>query len=118
MAQDLKHFAGQKFAGSVGAGIPDAHGLWVLIDNILLNADWTRVAPWGLSSGNPPAGVPVSPNDGVTIFVPAEEVSKLAPAANALWKALNRAGIKAYEAPTSSQTRSGVLVIEVGTKPQ
>jgi hypothetical protein len=102
----------------VAASVPDARPLWTKLVEILKASGWVLKAPWGLATGDPPAGVPVEPNDGVTIFVPKDDVPTLAPAANALWRALNDAGIKAFEAPDAGpQVMPKVLAIEIGTKP-
>jgi hypothetical protein len=112
-------FAGQEFSGMVAGSVPGARPLWVLLDKTLRAANWIRVAPWGAATGDPPAGIPISPDEGVTIFVPADDVTNLAPAANALNSALNDAGIKAVSVSDAGpQTRPKIIVIEIGIKPQ
>ena len=115
----IKPFAGQEFAGAVAASVPDAWSLWETLDKTLRAAHWIRRPPWGLATGDPPAGVPVSPNEGVTIFVPQDDFASLAPAVNALSFALNAAGLKSYVARDAGpQTRPKIIVVEIGTKPQ
>ena len=115
----IKPFAGQEFAGTVAAGVPDASSLWATLDKTLRAAHWVRRLPWGLATGDPPAGIPVSPNKGVTIFVPQDDLASLAPAVNTLSSALNSAGLKTYVAPDAGpQTRPKIIVVEIGTKTQ
>jgi hypothetical protein len=72
-----------------------------------------------MAAGEPLAGIPVTPNDGVTIFVPAADAAELAPAAKALASALAVNGIVAEAAADRGpQTRPKIMVIEIGTKPQ
>jgi HAMP domain-containing protein len=80
----IKAFAGQEFSGQVAASVQDARPLWVMLDKTLRAGNWIRVPPWGATTGDPPAGIAVSPDEGVTIFAPADEVANLAPAVNAL----------------------------------
>src|SRR4030095_13933738 len=49
---------------------------------------WVRVPPIGLSVGDPPAGVPLVPNSGVTVFVAASRANEFAPIAQLLAAAL------------------------------
>ena len=115
----IKAFAGQEFAGAVAASVPDAWSLWETLDQTLRAAHWVRRPPWGLATGHPPAGIPVSPNEGVTIFVPQDDLVSLAPAVDALSSALNAAGLKTYVARDAGpQTRPKIIVVEIGTKPQ
>lgn len=119
LIEAMKPFAGHRFSGMVAAAVSDARPLWNALAASLKRAGWIFELPAGLARGEPPAGVPISPNEGVTIFVPAQEISELAPAANALYAALNAAGIKTFEAKDGGpQAKAGVLAIEVGTKPQ
>ena len=111
-------FRDQQFSGMVASGVSDAPNLWVSIDQALGNGGWKREPPWGLSIGDPPHGVPISPGDGVALFIPAQDVHRLAPAANALTNALQDSGIKTVEVPDNGpQSRTGIIVIEIGTKP-
>src|SRR5881275_1206449 len=88
LAAQLRQFAGQEFAGQVAPGSEDARGLWEALDPALAAAQWVRVAPAGLSVGNPPAGVALAPTSGVTVFVAASRANELAPIAQALAGAL------------------------------
>jgi hypothetical protein len=117
--QTVKPFAGQEFSGQVAAGVPDARPLWISIDKLLTAAHWIRVPPWGVAAGDPPAGIPISPNEGVTIFVPTDDVASLTPAATALLSTLTDAGIKTVAVTNAGlQTRAKIIVIEIGIKPQ
>src|SRR5215471_18399276 len=71
LTAQLRQFAGQEFTGQVAPGSDDARGLWEALDPALAAAGWVRVAPYGFAIGNPPAGVPLAPNSGVTVFVAA-----------------------------------------------
>lgn len=115
----LKSFAGQQYSGMVAGSVPDARSLWVILDKVLTAANWIRQPPWGLAAGDPPAGVPVSPSDGVTLFVPVADLPELLPAVKTLASTLIAAGIAtAIAADSGPQTRPKIIVIEVGTKPQ
>jgi hypothetical protein len=115
----LKPFAGQEYSGMVAGSVPDARALWVMIDKVLTAANWVRMPPWGAAVGEPPAGIPIAPSDGVTIFVPAADVAELAPAAKTLASALAAFGIVTVAAADSGpQTRPKIMVVEIGTKPQ
>jgi hypothetical protein len=94
--------------------------LWEELDKALRLANWVRVAPSGLAVGDPPAGIPLSPNSGVTVFVAASRANELAPTAHALAGALAAegiiAGVTASAGPRLEQ-RPNVIVIEIGRKP-
>ena len=94
--------------------------LWEELDKALRLANWVRVAPSGLAIGDPPAGIPLSPNSGVTVFVAASRANELAPTAHALAAALTSegiiAGVTASAGPRLEQ-RPNVIVIEIGRKP-
>lgn len=120
VAARVEKFAPQEFEGQVAPGSEDARPLWESIDKALGAAGWLRLAPAGFSIGNPPAGVPLAPNSGVTVFVAASRANELAPIAPALAAALMAegiiAGVSASAGPRMEQ-RPNVMVIEVGRKP-
>jgi hypothetical protein len=120
VAAALQKFAGQEFEGQVAPGSEDARPLWEALDKALRAANWVRVAPSGLAVGDPPAGIPLSPNSGVTVFVTASRANELAPTAHALAAALMAegliAGVTASAGPRMEQ-RPNVIVIEIGRKP-
>jgi hypothetical protein len=120
VALKLKQFTGQEFAGQVAPGSDDARGLWEVLAKTLADAGWVRVAPVGLAVGDPPAGVPLSPNSGVTIFVAASRANEFAPIAQLLAAALMSegiiAGVSASAGPQMEQ-RPAVIVVEIGRKP-
>jgi hypothetical protein len=120
VAAALQKFAGQEFEGQVVPGSEDARPLWEELDKALRAANWVRVAPSGLAVGDPPAGIPLSPNSGVTVFVTASRANELAPTAHALAAALMSegliAGVTASAGPRMEQ-RPNVIVIEIGRKP-
>lgn len=117
ITEAVASFAGQQFCGMVAGSVLDARFLWRTIDKLLREAKWERVQPWGLATGDPPAGVPLSPNDGVTVFFP-KDSPELWHAGKALVDALNNSGVKAYLTEDSGpQQRAKILVIEIGTKP-
>jgi hypothetical protein len=120
IAAQLRQFAGQEFTGQVAPGSEDARGLWEALDPALAAAGWVRVAPYGFAIGNPPAGVPLAPNSGVTVFVAASRANELAPIAQALARALMAEGIIAgvsASAGPQMEGRPNVIVIEIGRKP-
>src|SRR5262249_57746251 len=115
-----RQFAGQGFTGQVAPGSDDARGLWEALDPALAAAGWVRVAPYGFAIGNPPAGVPLAPNSGVTVFVAASRANELAPIAQALAGALMAEGIIAGVSASAGpqlEGRPNVIVIEIGRKP-
>jgi hypothetical protein len=120
VAASLQKFAGQEFEGQVAPGSEDARPLWEELDKALRAANWVRVAPSGLAVGDPPAGIPLSPNSGVTVFVAASRANELAPIAHAVAAALTSegliAGVTASAGPRMEQ-RPNVIVIEIGRKP-
>ena len=120
LAAQLRQFAGQEFAGQVAPGSEDAQGLWEALEPALAAAQWVRVAPAGLSVGNPPAGVALAPTSGVTVFVAASRANELAPVAHALAGALMAEGIIAgvsASAGPQMEGRPNVIVVEIGRKP-
>jgi hypothetical protein len=120
LAAQLRQFAGQEFTGQVAPGSDDARGLWEALEPALAAAQWVRVAPYGFAIGNPPAGVPLAPNSGVTVFVAASRANELAPIAQALARALMAEGIIAgvsASAGPQMEGRPNVIVIEIGRKP-
>src|SRR4030095_10403352 len=80
---------------------------------------WVRVPPIGLAVGDPPAGVPLVPNSGVTVFVAASRANEFAPIAQLLAAALMAegiiAGVSASAGPQMEQ-RPAVIVVEIGRK--
>src|SRR5262245_55886885 len=120
VAATLQKFAGQEFEGQVAPGSEDARPLWEELDKALRAANWVRMAPSGLAVGDPPAGIPLSPTSGVTVFVTASRANELAPTAQALAAALTAegliAGVTASAGPRMEQ-RPNVIVIEIGRKP-
>src|SRR5262249_36571961 len=120
VAVALQKFAGQEFEGQVAPGSEDARPLWEELDKALRAANWVRVAPSGLAVGDPPAGIPLSPASGVTVFVTANRANELAPPARAGAAALVGEGIIAgVGAPAGRrmEQRPNVMVIELGRKP-
>jgi len=120
LTAQLRQFAGQEFTGQVAPGSDDARGLWEALDPALAAAGWVRVAPYGFAIGNPPAGVPLAPNSGVTVFVAASRANELAPIVQALAGALMAEGIIAgvsASAGPQMEGRPNVIVIEIGRKP-
>jgi hypothetical protein len=120
VAAQLRQFAGQEFAGQVAPGSEDARGLWETLDAALAAAEWIRVAPYGFAIGNPPAGIPLAPNSGVTVFVAASRANELAPIAHALAGALTAEGIIAgvsASAGPQMEGRPNVIIVEIGRKP-
>jgi hypothetical protein len=120
VAAALEKFAGQEFEGQVAPGSEDARSLWEDLNKALAAARWVRVAPAGFAVGDPPAGVPLAPNSGVTVFVAASRANELAPVAQALAAALMGegiiAGVSASAGPRMEQ-RPNVIAIEIGRKP-
>jgi hypothetical protein len=120
VAAALEKFAGQEFEGQVAPGSDDARPLWEDLNKALAAARWVRVAPAGFAVGDPPAGVPLAPNSGVTVFVAASRANELAPVAQALAAALMGegiiAGVSASAGPRMEQ-RPNVIAIEIGRKP-
>jgi hypothetical protein len=120
VAAKLQRLAGQEFAGQVAPGSDDARPLWETLAKTLAAAGWVRVAPTGLAVGDPPAGVPLVPNSGVTVFVAASRANEFAPIAQLLAAALMAegiiAGVSASAGPQMEQ-RPAVIVVEVGRKP-
>jgi hypothetical protein len=120
VAAKLQRFAGQEFAGQVAPGSDDARPLWETLAKALTAAGWVRVPPIGLAVGDPPAGVPLVPNSGVTAFVAASRANEFAPIAQLLAAALMAegiiAGVSASAGPQMEQ-RPAVIVVEVGRKP-
>jgi len=120
VAARVKAFAGQQFEGQVAPGSEDAHALWEVLDKTLASAQWVRVPPVGLAVGEPPAGVPLAPNSGVTVFVAASRANELAAPAQALAAALMAegiiAGVSASAGPRMEQ-RPNVIALEIGRKP-
>jgi hypothetical protein len=120
VAAKLRQFAGQEFAGQVAPGSDDARPLWETLDKALTAAGWVRVPPIGLAVGDPPAGVPLVPNSGVTAFVAASRANEFAPIAQLLAAALMAegiiAGVSASAGPQMEQ-RPAVIVVEIGRKP-
>src|SRR5262249_11169240 len=83
VAAALQTFAGQECGGQAGPGSEEAALLGEELDRARRGANWVRVAPSGLAVGDPPAGIPLSPNSGVTVFVTASRANELAPTAHA-----------------------------------
>src|SRR5262249_10100726 len=120
VAATLQKFAGQEFEGQVVPGSEDARPLWEELDKALRAANWVRVAPSGLAVGDPPAGIPLSPNSGVTGWGRGGRASapaRTAPAwAAALMPGGRTAGVPAPAAPRMEQ-RPNVIVIKTARTP-
>src|SRR5262249_14797649 len=83
VAAARQRFAGQECEGGVGRGSKEARRLGEELERAWRGANGVRVAPSGLAVGDPPAGIPLSPNSGVTVFVAASRANELAPTAHA-----------------------------------
>jgi len=119
LIEKLKPFAGQEYTAMVASGVHDAWPLWILLDNTLTTSGWKRVKPFGLAIGNPPAGVPIAPGIGVTIFFAPSQKVEIGPAAAALSVELMSAGIASSLLPSEKlENRPDVLEIMIGMKPQ
>jgi hypothetical protein len=116
----IKRFAPQQFSGLVGAVDPEAWRLWTRLDGTLRTANWIRSpVSDGSSRGDPPAVLTVTPDQGVRIFVPINDLAELKEASLALEAALRAADISALAVTdTSVLARQRIIMIEVGPKPQ
>jgi hypothetical protein len=124
LAAAQKH-PGQKFSGKVASSVPDARALWVRIAKLLTEAGWVLVPPHGLAVGNPPAGVPVAPYSGITLYFPHAENVTTGRVASDLAVAINGVHMlgpddKGLETVVGADdgpfAQPGVLAIEIGTK--
>jgi hypothetical protein len=135
ISEEMKHrilsaarkHPGQKFSGKVASSVPDALALWFSLSNILTDAGWKLVPPKGLATGNPPAGIPVAPYEGITLFVPYEEIRSLGIVASDLMVALNGVDgrfarsdklITETVSDNGNFAQAGVIAIEIGIKPE
>lgn len=121
ITEALKPFSGEKYVGSVGAGIADGCSLWGQLDQALSNAGWDRVRRI-FTFCEPGAESPVYPLVGITIFVEDKRDDKTFRASDALVRALKgklaaRTEVIQYNANTTTQNAPDVLTIEIGIKP-
>src|SRR5258705_35091 len=80
----------------------------------------SALRPMVLPSAIRPAGIPLAPNSGVTVFVAASRANELAPIAHALAGALTAEGIIAgvsASAGPQMEGRPNVIIVEIGRKP-
>lgn len=117
ISEKLKPFSGQKFSGLVASSVFDARSLWESLVSALISADWILSDPKGLALGNPPAGVPIDPEVGVTIIVREDLYDELGPQAQALAKALIEEGIETKITMFNKSLDHDKIVIEIGMKP-
>lgn len=118
ISEKLKQFAGQTFSGSVSIGAGDGRTLWAQIAGALQAANWERVQPPGLATGEPPAGVPLVIRPGVRILFAAQRFD-LQPKAEALAAAISAEGIDAIGRPahgTAVEANPEAIRIEIGPK--
>jgi hypothetical protein len=124
IGKHLAAYAGQKYLGSVSAGVADGCPLWGQINAALSVARWQRVPVSDtFSMGcDPRAESPTFPNMGVIVFSQKAAGEATAHAAEALTKALSDKFVARHE--TVEYNTSGtaindpaVIVIEFGIKP-
>lgn len=119
IAQQVAVYAGQEFSGLVASGVPDAMPLWQSITTSLSAAGWKLLPPAGLAVGQPPAGVPVAPEVGITILVHVDAAERLRPVTTTLSSALSQHlnSVRIGLHKVSEKGRESAIVIEIGTKP-
>jgi hypothetical protein len=88
----IKTFSGQQYSALVAAGL-DTWPFWTVLDSTLKTAGWKRVPPPGLAVGDPPAGIPISPEPGISIMFAPSRATDIGAAARALGVALVAEGI-------------------------
>jgi hypothetical protein len=113
----IRSFEGQQYSALVAPG-PDTWAFWDLLDKVLATAGWKRIPPPGLVLGDPPAGVPVAPEPGVTIISAPTRAADVGVAARALAEAIASQGIKTgIGTDAAMEQRQTVISIVIGPKP-
>jgi hypothetical protein len=113
----IKTFSGQQYSALVAAGL-DTWPFWTVLDSTLKTAGWKRVPPPGLAVGDPPAGIPLSPEPGISIMFAPSRATDIGAAARALGVALVAEGIAtAVGADPNMEQRATVVSIAIGIKP-
>jgi hypothetical protein len=118
VAAAVHAFSGQKYCALLPTAGTDTESLWISLAAALRSAGWLRVDPPGLMVGNPPAGVAINAPPGVYIGVAPSRRGEIDPAAQALAKALNSAGIIAQAGlDTEADKDAATIRIVIGLKP-
>lgn len=109
-------YRGQVYYGLLSQ-VADARPLWGQIVDALNGAGWQLTSAWGLMNGNPPAGVAIDPDVGVTVFQPVNGSGAVKSAAQALNAALQQHGIASRLDSHNEEGRDAVVIIMIGTRP-
>jgi hypothetical protein len=93
----VRGFGGQKYSVSIAQGIDDGCSFWKTLHSVLESAHWAYDAlkPNDLGACDPPAGIPIVSEPGVSVFVHREKENEIGRAAVSLASALTTQGIKA-----------------------
>ncbi|MEX2693681.1 hypothetical protein [Rhizobium mongolense] len=110
-------YRGQIFSGLVADGVPDARPLWGQLVTTLQAAGWKLAQPRGLSVGSPPAGVPIAPGVGITVFAPIYGDARAKSAAVDVCNALVAAGLETKLEAHAENGRNLIVSIEIGSRP-
>jgi hypothetical protein len=120
LSRALSSFVGQKYTAVIVPAGFDVGVFWQSLDVALSGASWSRVPPAGLAVGNPPAGVSVGHEIGITVGLMPEAPAATLAAAKALIDALAEAGHAAKQTATTDhkEKRTDVITLRIGIKPQ
>jgi hypothetical protein len=118
IAEKMKEFTGQEYAGMVASDVGDAWSLWREIGLSLELAGWrSRLLSGPVATQyGPPASIARAPLEGVMIWYSAMHSNHVRAPAEALAKALKSEGTQTGSGPTSDNTSAVIIVI--GPKPQ
>ncbi len=119
IADAVKPFSGQEFQGLVASSVADGHSFWETVHKTLLTAGWVFIPPSSMGFGNPPAGVPIVSDPGISIFAPNRNEA-VGMAAMVLAKAIMDQGfdVRLVEgALGDNASKPKMIAIEIGPKP-
>lgn len=118
----IEQFKGQKYSGSVVQGLDDGCSFWKILYGVLNAAKWAYVplAQNTFRTCDPPAGIPIASEPGVSILVHSEKAKEIEGAANALASVLTKQGIKTATRTnpyaTTNPDEQSTLTIVVGVR--
>jgi hypothetical protein len=122
IAEKMKQFSGQEYAGAVASDVGDAWDTWRQISLSLELANWRRLPPVGLAvtQYGPSAGIVIAPQSGVMILFAGSRWKELHERAQALANAIMAEGIAAGAGPASGAVDQipNAITIAIGPKPQ
>jgi phosphoglucomutase len=118
--ETLKQYSGFEYNASLSSSGEDVQVLWRQLDQLLTESGWSRIAPAGISSGFPPAGVMIGQFEGSSIGVGLQASNEVKAAAQDLARVLTESGIQTQLVigQDHKEKNAQVITLRIGAKPR